>query len=308
MPNGPLDDVGDVFYIKLGRGGGWEAESIREGIIRFGYDETPADLAEAGRWNEVKDQVRGVWSSDAGALTRHVEQVRKYYEASERDIFITFHLGALCWCHPTGPIERYENGWHWRRTINGWSNRSLGGQLLSEDKLSGNLTKVQMFRGTISTVRKKEYLLRKLRDEDLPAVARAKAVESDMIASNIALMNLMTWRDFELLVDLVFTSSGWRRIAEVGRTQKTVDLELLLPTTGERAFVQVKSRTSNDELQSYVELFQQSDLHARMFYVWHSGTVDEAIGHDGVTLVGPRGLARMVMDAGLSTWLREKVA
>jgi hypothetical protein len=42
-----------------------------------------------------------------------------------------------------------------------------------------------------------------------------------------------------MLVDLVFANSGWRRIGRVGKTQKTVDIELMLPTTGERAFVQV---------------------------------------------------------------------
>jgi hypothetical protein len=32
-------------------------------------------------------------------------------------------------------------------------------------------------------------------------------------------------------------------------TPETVDLELVLPTTGERAFVQVKSATSQSELK-----------------------------------------------------------
>lgn len=26
-----------LYYIKLGRGGDWEAESLRDGVLRFGY-------------------------------------------------------------------------------------------------------------------------------------------------------------------------------------------------------------------------------------------------------------------------------
>ena len=54
-------------------------------------------------------------------------------------------------------------------------------------------------------------------------------------------------------MDLVFTSSGWRRLGVVGKTQKTLDLSLELPSTGERAFVQVKSRTDSKELADYIE-------------------------------------------------------
>jgi hypothetical protein len=53
-------------------------------------------------------------------------------------------------------------------------------------------------------------------------------------------MKLLGPRDFETLVDLVFSTSGWRRQGVVGKTQKTLDLDLILPSTGERAFVQVK--------------------------------------------------------------------
>jgi hypothetical protein len=43
----------------------------------------------------------------------------------------------------------------------------------------------------------------------------------------------------------------WRRVGVVGGTQKTLDLDLTLPSTGERAFVQVKSRTTTAELAGY---------------------------------------------------------
>ena len=73
-----------------------------------------------------------------------------------------------------------------------------------------------------------------------------------MVQRIVPLMRLLTWQDFELLVDLVFTNSGWRRVGPVGKTQKTVDIELMLPTTGERAFVQVKSSAGKRDLDEYL--------------------------------------------------------
>lgn len=303
-------EVRNAHFIKLGRQGIWEQECIRDGIIRFGYDETPQELAENGQWEALKDAMRGTWSRDEGALTRHVAQVRKFYEADERDVFFTFVGGRMHWVRATGPIERYENGQHWRRTVDGWSDQSESGQPLNEDRLSGHLTKIQMFRGTICDPqpRQLEYFIRKLNDEDLPQITRAIEAEQALHAAVLELIRLLTWQDFELLVDLIFSGSGWRRIGQVGKTQRTVDLELELPTTGERAFVQVKSQTNNAQLQDYVRRYNEAGAYDRMFYVWHTGRVGEDQELDGVTLVGPETVATLVLEAGLSSWLREKVS
>jgi hypothetical protein len=95
----------------------------------------------------------------------------------------------------------------------------------------------------------------------------------------------------------------------VGKTQKTVDLELLLPTTGERAFVQIKSSTTRRELADYLNRLKGS-AYDRMFFVWHSGNPGTLTEDDGnkVVLIGPERLARMVFDAGLTSWLREKTS
>jgi len=107
---------------------------------------------------------------------------------------------------------------------------------------------------------------------------------------------------------LVFTASGWRRVGVVGRTQDTVDLELMLPSTRERAFVQVKSKTTATELAGYVaKLDERADLYSRMFYVYHSGEPSAPDDHR-VTLIGPEQLADLVFEAGLTGWLIEKVS
>ena len=90
----------------------------------------------------------------------------------------------------------------------------------------------------------------------------------------------------------------------MGKAQKTLDLDLVLPSTGERAFVQVKSKTGSRELAAYVAKIEDGP-YDRMFYVFHSG--EAATDDPRVTVVGPEQLAELVVDAGLVSWLIQRV-
>lgn len=299
-----------ALYIKLGRSGKWEKECREKGIMRFGYRETPFDAANSGDWKTVHK----FWSKkrgDKGTATRDVNQIRNFFEAGTDTLWVTFFDGFLWWCFLKPGVRKHpDQEGSYRETIDGWHNTDIKGRKLTDDKISGNLLKVQAFRGTICDVKAFDYLVRKVNATLLPQVAEAEEAQKQMVDKIIPLMRLLTWRDFELLVDLVFVNSGWRRVKEVGKGQKTVDLELLSPATRERAFVQIKSSTTKKTLTDYVNRLKDSGYH-RMFFVWHSGdpgTLNEEDDANKVVLIGPQDLARMVFDAGLTSWLREKVS
>lgn len=297
-----------THYIKLGRGGEWAAQAIGEGVLRFGYRELPHDLCVAGDWDGAREAWRAHRGGNDAVLTSDMNQARTFYTAPETSVFITFHAGRMYWCRPRGPVEMLADGTKLRRTVDGWHGQTVGGDDLFYERLSGRLLKVQGFRGTICAVEAEDYLLRKLGDEVTPEVEAAIQAEMQMIAAISGLMGLLTWQDFELLVDLVFSSSGWKRTGATGGVQNTVDIELMLPSTQERAFVQVKSQATPAQLADYVGRMAEMDGVHRMFFVWHTGDVGPAPDHGRVTLVGPDQLARMVLDAGLATWLRQKVS
>ncbi|CAB3802745.1 hypothetical protein LMG28614_05687 [Paraburkholderia ultramafica] len=298
-----------VLYIKLGRGGSWEKECIERGILRFGYNETPFEAALAGDWETVRDVWRAL-REDPGAATRDVTQIRNFFEADESVLWVTFYGGLLWWCFAKPGVKQHDDGHgSYRETVDGWHCCDIRGEKLSTEKLSGHLLKVQAFRGTICDVIARDYLERKLNGEMLPEVEAAVRAENEMVQRIVPLMRLLTWQDFELLVDLVFANSGWRRIGQLGKTQKTVDFELMLPTTKERAFVQIKSSTGKGDLAAYTADFERHGTFDRMFFVWHSGTLAETDEQQEreIVCIGPERLARMVLDAGLTSWLREKV-
>lgn len=298
------------LYIKLGRSGSWEKECLEKGIVRFGYKETPFDAATSGDWETVENfwlEARG----NKGTATRDLNQIRNFFEAGADTLWITFCNGFLWWCFAKPGVKKHPDGkGSYRETVNGWQSTDIKSRKLTTDKISGNLLKMQAFRGTVCEVKAFDYLVRKLNARPLPEVEEAEQAEKEMVGKIIPLMRLLTWQDFELLVDLVFANSGWRRVGQVGKTQKTVDLELLLPTTGERAFVQIKSSTTEKEFADYLNRYKDSDAHHRMFFVWHSGNAGTLKDDDGkkVILIGPENLAKMVFDAGLTSWLCKKVS
>jgi len=81
---------------------------------------------------------------------------------------------------------------------------------------------------------------------------------------------------------------------------------LLLPSTGERAFVQVKSKTNSKELADYIAKLDDLGPYDRMFYVFHSGKAQT--DDERVNIVGPQKLAELVVEAGLVGWLIRKTS
>jgi len=303
-----LPETTKAYFIKLGEGGVWEPQCLAEGTIKFGYHNTPQDLCLEGEWEKVK----AFWTErrgNEGTATNDTRQIRTFFEASEDDIFVTFSKGYLWWCRPTGTpvVLRDDDDARLRQTVDGWQNTSIGGEPLLVSRLSGKLTKTQMYQGTICEVEERAYLLRRINDQKTPELAEAEATEQVLIKQTLAMVRLLTPKDFELMVELIFSHSGWQRQSSTGGSQKTLDLDLLLPTTRERAFVQVKSRTNTAQFDEYAAEFASTDAHARMFYVWHSGTIDRD-PPASITLWGPDVIGSKVLDAGLLAWLKERVS
>ena len=238
-----------VRYIKLGSGGDWEKECLEKGIIRLGFGTARPDrfsLCQSKRWDDLTESFISE-GKDKGTASNFTKQVRLFFEDDGTTLWITFMNERLYWAIvETQPPKPHADGSGvWRAVAGGWRGSDPDGNPLTKDRLSGALTKLAAYRGTSCDVDVADYVIRRINGQKMPAVERALAASREMQASALALMRMLTPQDFELLVDLVFTTSGWRRVGVVGQTQDTLDLSLILPSTGERAFVQVKSKTTS---------------------------------------------------------------
>ncbi|MGL4637190.1 MAG: hypothetical protein ACRCWF_14495 [Beijerinckiaceae bacterium] len=220
---------------------------------------------------------------------------------------MTFNAGRLWWCRADAEVHELSpdgpQGTRYRRASgSGWSDRSRGGKPLLMNALSGRLTRTAAYRKTTCRiVDAAPYFLARLNDEVESEVQDVVNARAGLLVALEKMIQRLTWQDFELLVDLTFAASGWRRSGAVGGVQKTVDIELELPSTGEQAFIQVKSATSPTEFRTYREALADRP-EGRMFYVFHTGDAGDAIDDEDVTVIGPPRIAEMALNAGLLDW------
>ena len=299
-------------FIKLGAKGCWEDLCLSDGTARVAfYNVNHVDALSENR-EALESAFRNAGRSSRTA-TDFARQVLDFYHSPPETIWITFSQGKLWWCRLAAPVEFLgsdpalnPNGSRLRRTSGKWSDTSLDGKPLLMSELNGSLTAVSQFQGTICDVQATDYLLRKICDEPIPEVIEATEARKACLTTIGKLLALLPWYDFEVLVDLVFARSGWRRTGALGGTQKTVDIELEMPITGERAFVQVKSRTNQCDFERYLKAYRHR-AECRFFFVYHTSSTEIATDDVTVTVIGPERLSEMSLSAGLFDWLIARV-
>lgn len=168
---------------------------------------------------------------------------------------------------------------------------------------------MQGYRGTICSVEREDYLIRKINGELSPEVQQAWDCLSELGEAIKPLLQSLWWKDFELLADLIFTQSGGQRTSVLGQTEKSIDLELLSPVTGRRAFVQVKSQARRDDLDDSIGAFNSMPQYHEMYFVVHTCSDDVAryqASDKNIHVLTADRLADLVINAGLVRWLVQK--
>lgn len=176
MDTVPEIDFTEAFYIKLGRRGCWEEDSIKTGKLRIGWKHQALDDINAGRWaliekqllEEQSDKPRGVTTSDLHALQAIVQ-------AGPEAVWITFHQAKLWWTRLGNAAVEADKTSKFRRTAQPWSDRAAGGRLLVVNDLPGKIAQLQGFRGTFCRVGPVEVLRRTLNGVKRHPPLRTKA-------------------------------------------------------------------------------------------------------------------------------------
>lgn len=299
-----------IRYIKLGNGGIWEQSCIEsEGTIRLGYESPLHNESLMGEWDKVWKFWLEARNGNEGAASRDLSQIRDFYELSEDDIWITFYKRKMYWCRAAREVSELQDGTRVRKVTGAWSCKSETGDALTMEGVDGRVTKVHGFRGTICSVSMPEYLLRKIRGELQPDILAAKESLRSLERDVEGLVRGLWWKDFELLVELIFSRAGWQRMSVVGKTEKEIDLDVVLPVSNRRAFVQVKSQTSPAEIRSCYESYLAYDQYNEMYMVFHS--LNGELAQVGTTaenlhLWDCSRLASLVVRSGLVEWLIAK--
>lgn len=300
----PLDPQ-EVRYIKLGSGASWATEAIEKGILPFGYRAIPHNLCVARQW----DKIRPMLGESKGTATHSIQELKAFYELGADSLWITFANQRLYWCFAEPKVHwlgEASEPPRYRMTIGGWKNTDVSGKPILVDGLSTKLTQVGNYRRTICAVSARDYLLRRLNCIENPHTLDLREGQSKLLEAAASMIGELHWADFEVLTDLIFSRLGWQRLGLLGGLQADIDLSLRQPASGEKAFVQVKSKASQRVFDDSLATFKKSGFD-RMFFVCHSAEGElKPPPLPNVHLWTGRSLAATAHAAGLIDWLVEK--
>ena len=304
-----------VLFIKLGQGGQFEKECIEENqTLRLGYIEVDHKLCIAGQWDKVHEYFTMEENSKTFVATSHTNQIKQFYEEDENTLWITFYANKLWWCFSKPEITLLSDKTKTRPVIGKWSDQDIKSNVLLAGNISGKLLKTQGFRGTICSIPEEKYALAKINCEQVIEVVEVEQAMFELKSKLILLIQNLQWKDFETLVDLIFRQAGWQRVSDLGKTQKTLDLELLAPVTGERAIVQIKAQSSLKEFLDYEEKFvPMNNDYDKFFFVLHTDKNDSIRKYEenevtAVKIYFVDKVAELTISAGLVEWVIKKVS
>jgi len=304
-----------VLFIKLGQGGEFEKECIEKNqTLRLGYREVDHNLCLAGHWDKVHNYFTTEENSKTFVATSHSNQIKQFYEEGDKTLWITFYANKLWWCFSKPEITLLPDKTKTRPVNGKWSDKDIKGNVLLGGNISGKLLKTQGFRGTICSVPEEKYALAKINCEQMKEVVEVEKAMFELKSKLTLLIQNLQWKDFETLVDLIFRQAGWQRISDLGKTQKTLDLELLAPVTGEKAIVQIKAQSNLKEFLDYEERFvPMNNDYDKFFFVLHTDKNDRIRTYEenevtAVKIYLVDKVAELTISAGLVEWVIKKTS
>jgi hypothetical protein len=302
-----------VRFIKLGPAGRFAQDCFDKNYIGLSFREQRHDLCQSGAWDALRACFREAGKS-AAVASNFVRELKDFYTLGSDTLWVTFAQGRLWWTFAEPDVTWHDEAKdqlpRQRKCVDGWRSTHRSGAPLFIRDLSARLTQVTRYQGTICDIANRAYLLRRINGDEEPLAAQAIILRQDLVLLAERLIEALHWKDFEILVDLIFSASGWRRVGVLGGNQADVDLVIEQIATGERAFVQVKSKADQAVLTDYIDRFRASGDCDRMFFVCHSPTGalrKTQEGADDIDIWTGRQLAEKVVRSGLFDWVVAQV-
>ena len=309
------DFPASVRYVKNGRGSQWWNAAKTQGQIHAGWDDVPDELLLKRDLVAIEKLIKEKYGDQPG-VKQGYNQLHDLLNKPSQHVWVTFEDGFLWWCTVHDQVSITSNpkitttGHFWLACNRPWSNTSIKGKRLAISDLPGTVTTTAGFRGTICTPQDWQSVLRLIKDETDPDAINSAERRQDYELAVHKIVQRLSPKDFEHLIDLILVRTGWERTATLGGTREGIDVEAENPTAGEVAFVQVKSAAGQDVLDDYVARFQQRrERYSRMIFAVHTPLGNlKAPNDSSVQVWKGEKVAELVVRVGLGKWVESRLA
>lgn len=296
----------DVRFIKLGPGNAWWDHARANNLLELGHKDLSHEIALTGDFETIK---RGVAAYKPGKATTFATEIDAFYGLPAGSLWITFANKRMWWATAGDAIswigETPDHGARTRTLQTPWRSTDMNGEELWIEQLPGGLARTAGYRMSVCKVAAAEKAIDRILCRESDVARRARAAKTTMVSAAEAMIADLSARDFELLIGLIFSAAGWKRIGELGGVQRDTDMVLQQSITRESAFVQVKAMADPQTFKASVEAFEKSGLD-RMFFACHSPSGDWGETPDDVFVLSGPALAERAIETGQFDWLLAK--
>jgi hypothetical protein len=310
-----MSDSPRLRYIKNGAGGQWWKAARDNGQIHAGWGGVPAPMLLAADMPAIESLIRAQFGAKPGA-TQDYNALRTLLDRPSRHLWVTFQDGCMWWGTvrdgiETNPeVETRDRGHFWLTCATQWSNHSLGGvRHLAASELPGIVTVTAGYQATVCEPKGAREILRIIgneEDADARTAAQARQAYEAAVSKLVARLGP---KDFEVLIDLILSRTGWARLAKLGGATEGIDVEVENIASDEIAFVQVKSTATQAVLDDYTARFNaRRERYNRMIFAVHTpkGTLTPPVGQP-VSIWTGADIARRVVQLGLGDWVATRL-
>jgi len=238
--------------------------------------------------------------------------LKRFCEATVNDVFITFYEGKMYWCNLNDSFIEQDHISKYRSTIDGWhcSPINKSEKIFYSNEISGKITKTQAFQATLCQYKSDEIQIinRIINGIPNPKVEMIQTKKKEIIELIKAILTDLHWKDCEILTDLIFQQSGWRRISMSGGSMEFMDFEYVEPINKDRYIVQVKSGAKKSDFIDYQNRFSYQGF--RKLYFVSFNPDKSIIGYkseqENIEILYGDSLATLILDLGLLEWVLNK--
>lgn len=308
----------NAYYIKLGAKSCWTEESIAKGIVRIGWIDNSLEDIHNENWDKIKKEIKHDFDTrkKKNGSTSDYNALKHFCYATDQDVFITFHRGLMYWCNLDDNRVEEDLTSKFRKTKNGWSCKSINGSTkpLHSNDISGRISKTQAFQGTICRYKdtqkdnEVEIINRIINGFQNPNVVLIKNYKYEICKLTTELLQHLHWKDCEILSDLIFVQSGWRRVSMQGGSMEYTDMEYFDPINNEKYAVQIKSGASKKDFEKYEKDFSNRGFRKLFFVVFNPENSLDTLKNErnDIEILSGDKLAALIFDLGLLEWVLNK--
>lgn len=315
-----------VRYVKNGEGGKWWKAAKDSSQVHAGWSNIPNDALMQHDLKQIRKLINKDYADrkKKNGATQDFNALCTLLEKPSQYIWVTFQDNCMWWCTVHDTIVVNENGesstkgHFWLCCDRPWSNKSIDGKnLLAISDLPGIVTQTASHQATVCKPRAWEAMLRVIRGEKNQYVKAVEDARNIYHAKIQDVIKELRWQDFENLIDLVLTRTGWTRVSTKGlRSESTggvregTDIDAENIATGEIALVQVKSSANQRDLDDYTERFlERKEYYSRMIFAVHSpdGELKPKSGIP-IHIWNRAEIADLVVRLGLGEWVAKRLA